>query len=549
MSGVVMKALYKIFGLVVGLILVGGAVAYAQESDILPEGGGHSYMDMVEAAQNIVFAQITAVSSTTVEASVSQALKGRATDKIIIAGFKDMRYMGIKDPSTYFKPGEDAFFFLNATMVGSLPYEPIKNSVVVKVVRNKVNTSIITPTDSAYFVDMDFELFKSYLSNLVAKSNGQMIESVFLGKLVEKLEAEAGVSGSALAPTYLTMVLQLNPSYDNLNVLLPMLTSSNLNSRVLALRAVTSIATRLPKPDTQKAVHPKKGKKAKGKGTVEEEDPYERVFQAVVAVLKTDKSRLMQSLSATSLSIIHDDRVVRDLAEMVDSFDMSNVETCEVVPKPNVEPPKKAVIRAIVEFEGDVTLDVMERELRKDEVAIFRLILDVFRDYNDMNLNLLLLDLLQDRNFLPRQIAILEYFRAIKDQPTIDNLIELFKSPQVGSEFIRKSIVEVFEDYGDKVAVPFLIESGLHDPSAVVRQASARALGKIGDPRAVEAFKDIYFKEPNRLAREFYVEALSQIKSKKAYDILVWLKEKERDAHMLQQIEFALKKSKYLSIQ
>jgi len=52
---------------------------------------------------------------------------------------------------------------------------------------------------------------------------------------------------------------------------------------------------------------------------------------------------------------------------------------------------------------------------------------------------------------------------------------------------------------------------------------------------------------PEKLAREFYVDALSMIKSNTAYDALTWLRGKETDPKMLRQIDFALKKSKFLS--
>ena len=264
--------------------------------------------------------------------------------------------------------------------------------------------------------------------------------------------------------------------------------------------------------------------------------------------MKTDKSGLVQSTAARALGIIHDTRAIQELAAAIDNAGVEKVEMCEVSPVAGIEAPRKAIIRAIVEFEEDEALDVLEKELLKNKVETFRLILEIFREYADSSLNLLLLDLLQDANFLPRQVAILEYFRAIKDGDTIEGLKKLFLSPDAGSEFIRKSIVEVFEDYREpKFTVEFLIEHGLHDRSSVVRQATARALGKLGAQRAVAEFKEIYFKESNRLAREFYVEALSQIKSRLAYDCLEWLLKKETDRRMTKQIKFALKKSKYLS--
>lgn len=531
-------------------MLLASATALAEPIDWRSEKSGPSFPEMVDEAANIIFGQITGITATTVEVSVSKAIKGKVHDKIVVTGLKNHPTIKIPDLRKHFKRGDDYFFFLNAAMVGSIPFEAVKNSILVRVDRDKVRLSILAPTIEKYRHELKFDLFESFLVSLIANGKGQAINPTFLGKLIQNLEQAAADPNSTMAASYLAMVLPLKPDYDNLAVLFGMLDSADINSRLMAIQTLGNLADQLK---TEKAEKPKKKKKKKSKRAKKrasaEATFTKRIYKRLINIMKTDKSPLVQSVNAVAITQIHNDKAINELAEMIEKVDMKEPEQCELYPAlGEMEPPKKAILRAVVEFESDLSLDVLERELRRDEVGTFRLILEIFRDYSDVNLNLLLLDLLQDRNFLPRQVAILEHFRRIKDEETIQGLKDLYVSPEVGSEYIRKSILEVFDDFKDpRNTVEFIIKNGLHDPSPVVRQAAARALGNLGDPMCVTAFKDIYFKESNRLAREFYVEALSKIKSRLAHEALLWLKEKETDVHMLKQIRFALKKSKYLS--
>jgi|GEM_PF-2364167 len=513
------------------------------------ELSGADFMDMVEGAPNIIFAQVTGVYANSIQVAVSEALKGKAHDTLTITNLKKHQVLKIKDARKVFSPGDDYFFFLNAALVGSLPFEVIPNAVAVKVKRNKVKVSILAPTFSQYQHTLDYEFFKGYLEGLIAVDANEAVSRSFVNKLKRKLEELSADPNNKDMATYLKMVMQLDPAYKNEAVLMSMLSSADINNKLLAIEALVNIYPKLAKsPAKSKKSKKYKKKKRKRNKKGAKVDFRENIYRQFVAILKTDKNPLVQSVIAMALSALHDERALKEMSMMIDNYSEKDGELCEAIPKVGIESPKKALLRGIIDFEGDNTLDVLERELRRDEVSTFRLILEIFRDYSDMNLNLLLLDLLQDRNFLPRQVAILEYFHMIKDDDTIEGLKALYLSPEVGSEYIRKSIIEVFEDFREpRKTVAFLIKYGLHDPSSVVRQATAKALGKLGDVRAVKAFKEIYFKESNRLAREFYVEALAKIKSRVAYDCLLWLKDKETDRHMLKQINFGIKKSKHLS--
>lgn len=527
-------------------------VASAEEKSWEYGLNGADFGDMVQNSPNVIFAQITGVSANSVQAAVSVAIKGKAHGNLTITNLKKHKTLNISDARKVFKPGDDYFFFLNAALVGSLPFEVTKNAIAVQVKRNKVEVSIISPIYKEYKHELSYEMFSNYLTALVAADKGEAINPDFLLKIETELkEASADPNNKELA-TLLKMVIQIDPLYKDQQVLMSMLDSTDVNNKLMAIQTLVNIYPRLDKSPAKKDKSKKskkskkygkrKGKKGKVSGFKQE------IFEQFVSIMKTEKNPVVQSAIAMAISKIHNDSALRDMADMIKPYGIESGAYCEVIPKAGLEVPKKALLRAIIDFEGDLTLDILERELRRDDVSTFRMILEIFRDYLDMNLNLLLLDLLQDRNFLPRQVAILEYFHLIKDNETIKGLKDLYISPEVGSEYIRKSIIEVFEDYNEPhKTTDFLIKYGLHDPSPVVRQATAKALGKLGDIKAVKAFKEIYFKESNRLAREFYVEALSKIKSPLAYDCLVWLEQKETDKHMLKQIRFAVKKSKHLS--
>ncbi len=538
-------------------IMLAAGVASAQ-TKWRPDDAGPTFADMMSQSANVVFAQITSVSVGSINVSVAKALKGNAHDEIRITGFKSRAYAPVDNLKETFKVGEDYFFFLGAAMVGSVPFEPIHKSVDLKVERGVVTTSVISPIFAKYQHEIDFQTMSSYLEGLAAVERRMPVNPVLLGQLYEKLEQAVADPQSTMAPTYLTMVRQLNPLYDNAKVFLSMLEHADVNCRVLAIQELTHLALTKPNMtlEPKEPENPKKGKKKQSKRSKKRRKAKKQVeptmseiaFQRILSTLKSDQSNLVKSTAAIALGRLQNPAGINELGDLIDASNMDEVELCEVVPVVGVEPTMKAIIRAVVEFDDDRALDVLERELLKNRVDSFRVILEVFKDYSDTSLQLLLLDLLQDRNFLPRQVAILEYFHTVKDKETIDGLKKLFLSPDAGSEFIRKSIIEVFEDFREpKSTGAFVIQYGLHDPNPVVRQAAARSLGKLNVTEAVEEFKAIYFKESNRLAREFYVEAMAEIKSRLAFETLKWLQTKETDPRMLKQIAFALKKSRYLS--
>ncbi len=539
------------FSILIVFLMLWSVPGFAGDTQWRVDGSGPTFAEIIADAPNVVFAQITAVDGTGVRASISKAIKGSVRDEIRIISFNKLKYQPIKDSRSFFKAGEDYFFFLNAAMIGSVPFEPVRNSVALKVDRGTIRTSVLSPAFPQYFHEFDYEIFDGYLSNLAQRLNQRPVDPVFLGRLLEKLEAASQNANDTMAASYLKMVAQLSPSYDNTDILFNLLKSKDINARLLAIQTLTDLSLQLRKatPAKDKSAKTKKRKRSKSrKGKTEKKSKVDLIFDQISSTLQSDSSQLVRSVAAKALSIIQDQRAIPVLADMIDKTEDKQLEQCELYPARGLETSMSAVLRAVIEFESEDSLDVLERELLKNKVDSFRVILEIFRDYADMDLNLLLLDLLQDRNFLPRQVAILEYFRSIKDDVTIQGLKDLFVSPEAGSEFIRKSIIEVFEDYKEpKSTVEFLMKNGLHDPSPVVRQAAARALGKLGDPKAVSEFREIYFKESNRLAREFFVEALAQIKSPSAYECLKWLLEKETDPRMVKQIKFAMKKSRFLS--
>ncbi len=534
------------------LILTPFNKAFAEDNE------KESFKSIVKESKNIVFASVVGMQGKkTIHASINKAFKGKIAGQIRISSFNNCPNLHGMRPAQFFQKGHDYFFFLGHTMISTVPFKPVPGSLVLPVEKGKVDLSIISPKKfKQYKHEMEYKFFVTYLENLVAKIDGRATDPVFQGELVELLEKETakGANGK-MAATYLQMLLDLQGTYNNPNLLFKLLEQGDINAKALAMDTLlfqTLLEPELTNKDIKKLK--KKSKKRKGKKSKKNSEDNKISLRMelppkLFKLLKSDASRLIQSKAAMAISNLQDRRGLETLETLIESKDMEAVEACEVYPNQDSEPPKKAIVRAIVEFEGDDALDILERELLKNNVDTFKLILDVFKDYSDSGLYLLLLDLLQDANFLPRQVAILEYFRSAKDEETIQELQKLFVSPDAASEFVRKSIIEVMQDFNEpKQTVGFIIKNGLHDPTPVVRQASAKALGTMNAKDAVPAFKDNYFKESNRLAREFYVEALAKIKSRSAYDLLRFLKEKETDKRMLKQIEFALKKSKYLSL-
>ncbi len=537
-----MKAIKSLVAAIV-LILAFSSSVWALPESWKVEGTGPDFMTIVKDSPNIVFAQVTRVTKQTLYVSVTKALKGKAQGEVRITDLHKRSFMNVPNLKDVFANGEDYFFFLNDVMVGTVPFKPAKGSVVLKVNKGKIVTSVISPKfTSDYGHEFEFKLMDKYFLNLVKVARGQAPDPDFLGMLYDKLQSSLKNPDDKMAASYLTMMLQLSPKYDDSEILFQLTKSSDVNARALALITLTGLVVAEKKAPTQQKAKAK-GKKKKGSAG----DTAKQLFDRSMEMLFGDRAFLCQSLAAKSLAMQQNKKAIEILAGMIDRAGMQPVEKCELFPAMGIEVPKKAIMRAITEFDSDEALDVLERELRKNKVDTFRLILEIFREYQDNGLNLLLLDLLQDSNFLPRQVAILEYFRAIKSDETIQDLKDLYVSPDAG-KFIRKSIIEVFEDYRDpKQTVDFLVAQAMRDESPVVRQAGARALGKLEAPEFVQVVRDIYFKESNRLAREFYVEALSQVKTRDAYECLKWLKTKETDRRMLKQIQFAMKKSQYLS--
>ena len=518
---------------------------------------GPTFADMVKHSNHVLFAQVLNINGQRVQISVGKAIKGTAAETAWISGFKKLEHGAVDDPHQLLSAEKDYIFFITGALTGNVPAAATPDSIVVPVERGKVTLSLMAPIFSGYAREYEFDFFVRYLQNLANLQGGQEVDAAFLSQLKESLEREAANPESKEAGVYLFLLKQFGSSYDNDAVLFKMLDAKDLSTRVLALHALTDMAKPLRKGEAvDKAA--RKSYEERKKGAAEapkkvapkkvDTSLYGRILAKFLAKLRSDTSPLVRTLLANAISYLGDTSTIGDLATAFEKGDRSVPETCEAKPVAVYESPMKAAVRAIVEVDDDTTLDVLEREFNKNNVESSRLILDVFRDYNDPGLTLLLLDLMQDRNYLPRQVAILEYFRSINDEQTINSLKALFLSAEAGSEYIRKSIVEVFENVKSPALTgDFLIQYGLHDKSPVVRQATAKTLGVLGDVRLVEEVKKIYKAEPDRLAREFYVDSLSMIKSASAYQYLQDLLKIETDDRMLKQINFAIKKSKFLS--
>lgn len=518
---------------------------------------GPTFADMMKQSANVVFGQVLNINGQRVQISVAKTVKGATAETAWISGFKKLEYGPVEDPRQLLNPEKDYILFLSGALSGNVPANATPISVVVPVDHGKVKVSLLSPVFSEYLREYDFDFFVRYLQNLANHQNGQEVEAAFITQLKETLEREAANPESKEAAVYLFLLRQFGVTYDNDALLFKMLDSKDLSTRVFALHALADVAKSLRKDDgadkgarktyeERKKLAAAQAKKALPKKA--DTSLYGRIITRFVDKMRNDPSPLIRTMVANAISYLGDTSSLAELATAFEKGDRRTPEVCEAKPVAIYESPMKASVRAIVEVDDDSTLDVLEREFNKNNVESSRLILEVFRDYNDSGLTLLLLDLMQDRNYLPRQVAILEYFRSINDEQTISGLKALFLSPEAGSEYIRKSIVEVFENFKNTNQTgDFLIQYGLHDKSPVVRQASAKALGSLGDVRLVDEVRKIYKAEPDRLAREFYVDSLSMIKSSAAYQYLQDLLKIETDDRMLKQINFAIKKSKFLS--
>ncbi len=520
------------------VLLMVPTLLWANDDD---DGRDQQFGDMVNEADTILLGQVTKVSHSSLDVSVAKVIKGKLkAETVKISGLDQLKFGRIRQLKKNFKDGQDAIFFLASNILPNVPYMVVKESLVLKVNKGKVSTSILCPTIAEYKHELPLQTMMDYLASLDVVQKGEKAKAAFVGQLIERLEKDAQSGGDFDTPAYFEMLMDVNPGYDNLDVLLQLTKSKDVNVRFLAVQYLYAIGESMIPEEVDMAQMAKRAKKRNKK------DPLDRIVLRFMEMLKDENSKLMLSAVARAMPGLIALESLPLLGEYMRNIQDKPPEQVEAQPKVRLESPRRASIRAIVEFEGDTALDMLERELLRNDVTTFRMILHVLKDYDDLSLNILLLDLMQNADFLPRQVAILEYFRSIKNDDVIENLKSIYLGKKA-SEYIRKSITEILEDYNNlELTEDFLLDNGMRDPSAVVRQATARALGTLRSPKMVSWVKTNYFKEPNRLARQFYVDALAQVQSAEAKKVLQWLLEKETDTRMRKQIKFALKKLRYL---
>jgi HEAT repeat protein len=108
---------------------------------------------------------------------------------------------------------------------------------------------------------------------------------------------------------------------------------------------------------------------------------------------------------------------------------------------------------------------------------------------------------MQDRNFYPLLVSILDYFQAIKSVETVTHLKKIFKSQDAG-EMILKSVIEVLESYKDPASVNSSFES-LDNTFETVRLAAVKALGTLKDSKAITFSKNITSERKNVSSANF----------------------------------------------
>ena len=510
-------------------------------ADTEDDGRDKQYGEMVKEADTILFGQVTKIQHSALDIAVAKIIKGKLkADNIRVSGMDQLKFGPIRQLNQNFKEGQDVLFFLASNILPNVPYMVQKESLVLTVNKGKIQTSILCPTIADYKHDIPLETMLNYLEALVAVQKGEKPKAAFVGELIERLERDSKSGGDFDTPAYFEMLMDISPDYDNLDVLLDLTNSKDVSVRFMAVKYLQAIGETMIPDDADAA------KMAKRAAKRDPKDALDRIVIRFMTMLRDENSRLMLSAAAQAMPGLLALEALPLLGEYMRTIQDKSPEQVEAQPKVRLESPRRASVRAIVEFESEVALDMLERELLRNDVTTFRMILDVLKDYDDLSLNLLLLDLMQNADFLPRQVAILEYFRSIKSAGVIKNLKDIYKSPKA-NEYIRKSITEIIEDYQNlELTEDFLLENGMRDPSPVVRQATARALGALRSPKMVTWVQENYFKEANRLARQFYVDALAQIQNAEAKAVLQRLLEKETDTRMREQIKFALKKLQYL---
>ncbi len=492
---------------------------------------GPDFSDLIKESKNVVFVSVIDVFGRRITVNVNKSYKGRLSGKIKITGF-DKRQRKFDDSlKKKFRKGEDYFFFLKGNVLKTVPFQPTEHSLDIPVKSGSVITSVIAPHYAEKFRhEFPMDVFQEYLEALVLleekKSLPPDVIATFEERLITALDEK-----SPLAPSYAKMLLDIKPDFAKGELLAKMMDSSDLNSQYLGYKQMVRLIPLCRKKDPN----------------LIEPALCDQVTKLVYDNLQHAPSKLLISASAAFVVELGDENGLFLLEKMIASSSEGKVEAVEVNPQDSIEPPLRAVLRAIVEFDSPKALNILEKELLRNNPKTFLMILDILKDYADDSLNLLLLDMVSNQDYLPRKVAIMDYFRHIKDEVTISSMITLFDHKGAGV-YPRKSIVEVLTAYGpEKEITNFLMNHAIKDESEVVRQAVIRSLGELNVKEAVPLLKKNYFRESNRLTRELIINSLSKISSSDAYAALKFLYTKARDPRLKKAIKFGMKKSEYLA--
>ncbi len=492
---------------------------------------GPDIPDLIAESKNVVFASVIDVFGTRMTVNVNKSYKGRLSGKIKITGFDKREDKFTQSLKKKFKKGEDYFFFLKGNVLKTVPFQPTEKSVDIPVRSGQIVASVIAPRFADKFQhEFPMDVFQEYLEALVKIEEKQPLEEDAKAAFEQRLVAALD-ENSPLAPSYAKMLLDVRPEYANGEVLTRLMNSPDLNGQYLGYKHMVALMPLCRKKDP----------------TLIDPALCNQVGQLVYDKLQNAPSQLIISASASFVVELGDEKGLELLEKMIPSSSEGQVEAVEVNPRDSIEPPLRAVLRGIVEFDSPKALNILEKELLRNNPKTFLIILDILKEYADDSLNLLLLDMVSNQDYLPRKVAIMDYFRHIKDEVTISSLIALFDHQGAGV-YPRKSIVEVLTAYGpEKEITEFLMNRAIKDESEVVRQATIRSLGELNVKEAIPLLKKNYFRESNRLTRELIINALSKISSSDAYKALKFLHSKARDPRLKAAINQGMKESKYLA--
>jgi HEAT repeat protein len=141
-----------------------------------------------------------------------------------------------------------------------------------------------------------------------------------------------------------------------------------------------------------------------------------------------------------------------------------------------------------------------------------------------------LIHILEDKDFDVRWHAIIALGQ-IKDDRTINTLAAIIGNCDFDNR-LQVIAVKTLENGGDKRAVPPLVDALKHNKEQDVRQAAAKALGKIKDPGAITPLIEA-LKDENYHVQIAAVTALGEIGHNRAVEPLLHLFEEKEISHLV----------------